>query len=342
MRDKLSGTRLSLGAGADAKRRLPADASCARAGVARMGIGAAHGRHQPVAIEGPGLGIGDRLAVTHHHDAIADVENLAQEMRDENASDATGNRPPREVEQLPRAMGIERRCRLIQDDQPDRLIGHRKGTRDFHHLASPDGKVLNQIGRTDSMPREDRVELVDDQPTSLATPIEARQARMKDARVLRDRQIGTKREFLEDAANPQPLGLSGRIASLLLTGKDHAPAIGNRGPRQDMHQRRFAGPVVADKPEALALPDHQVDAVDCADGAEMLFDAVQLDEFRARNDHSRPQIMTATRGCISTSHHFMLALMAAIASCWVYSWLATPPLVMLGSSASKSACVKAR
>jgi hypothetical protein len=39
----------------------------------------------------------------------------------------------------------------------------------------------------------------------------------------------------------------------------------------------------------------------------MFFDAVQFDEFRTRNDHSRPQIMTATRCSIS----------ASITSCWL-------------------------
>ena len=131
-------------------------------------------------------------------------------------------------------------------------------------------------------------------------------------------------------------GLSAAFAS------DQTPAIGNCGPRQDMHQGRFAGPVVADETETLALPDHQVDAVDCADGAEMLFDAVQFDQFRVRNDHSSLQIMTAARSPFRHSHHFMLALMAAIDSSLVYSWLATPPLVMLGSSDSKLSCVKAR
>ena len=74
-----------------------------------------------------------------------------------------------------------------------------------------------------------------------------------------------------------------------------------------MHQGRLAGTVVSDKPEALTPPDHQVDAIERADGAEMLLDAVQLDQFRARNDHSRPHIMTATR-CDSRE---------AITSCWL-------------------------
>ena len=43
-----------------------------------------------------------------------------------------------------------------------------------------------------------------------------------------------------------------------------------------MHQRRLAGAVVADEAEAFAGGDGEVDAGKRADGAETLFDAVQL------------------------------------------------------------------
>ena len=42
-----------------------------------------------------------------------------------------------------------------------------------------------------------------------------------------------------------------------------------------MHQRRFAGAVVADEPQAFAGGDGEIDAGKRADGAETLFDAVQ-------------------------------------------------------------------
>src|SRR4029079_7822606 len=40
--------------------------------------------------------------------------------------------------------------------------------------------------------------------------------------------------------------------------------------------------------------------------------------------------------------HFMLALIAAIASAWEYSWLATLPFSILGRLARRSSCVNAR
>jgi hypothetical protein len=63
---------------------------------------------------------------------------------------------------------------------------------------------------------------------------------------------------------------------------------------------------VSDKPEALTPPDNQVDAIERADGAEMFLDAVQLDEFLARNDHSPLRIMIAMR-----------CSFPVITSCWL-------------------------
>ncbi len=57
-----------------------------------------------------------------------------------------------------------------------------------------------------------------------------------------------------------------------------AAAVGRDAAGQHMHQRRFAGAVVADEADAFARGDVEADAVERADGAERLFDAVQVDE----------------------------------------------------------------
>ncbi len=53
-------------------------------------------------------------------------------------------------------------------------------------------------------------------------------------------------------------------------------AVGRQRAGEHVHQRRLAGAVVADEADALAGADGEVDAVERANGAEMLFDAVQL------------------------------------------------------------------
>ena len=56
-------------------------------------------------------------------------------------------------------------------------------------------------------------------------------------------------------------------------------AVGSERAGEDVHQGRFAGAVVADEADAFARVDREIDAVKRADGAEMLFDAVQRDDI---------------------------------------------------------------
>jgi hypothetical protein len=55
-----------------------------------------------------------------------------------------------------------------------------------------------------------------------------------------------------------------------------------------MHQRRLAGTVVADKAEALAPSNREINAGKGADGAERLSDAVQTDYGSADGDMPPP------------------------------------------------------
>ena len=85
-------------------------------------------------------------------------------------------------------------------------------------------------------------------------------------------------------------------------------------------------PLWPTRPDAFAGADGEVDAVKRADGAEMLFDAVQLDDDRVRASAIVGRLSDDIAGDAARArNHFMLALMAAMASSCVYSWLATPP-----------------
>ena len=63
-----------------------------------------------------------------------------------------------------------------------------------------------------------------------------------------------------------------------------------------MHQRRFAGAVVADEADAFAGADMKVDAVERTDGAEMFFDAVQSDDVGIRLDGMLDDIRVGDAG----------------------------------------------
>ena len=91
------------------------------------------------------------------------------------------------------------------------------------------------------------------------------------------RQVRAERQFLEDAAYAELLRARHRIVVLRRRRATAiVPRSGAQRAGEHMHQRRLAGAVVADEADALAGADGEIDAVKRADGAEMLFDAVQL------------------------------------------------------------------
>jgi hypothetical protein len=57
------------------------------------------------------------------------------------------------------------------------------------------------------------------------------------------------------------------------------PLIGSVSASQNMHEGRFAGPIVADKAQAFADAEGEVDPSKSTDGAEFLFDAVHADDL---------------------------------------------------------------
>ena len=120
------------------------------------------------------------------------------------------------------------------------------------------------------------------------------------------------------------------------------PAIGRAGAGQHMHQRRLAGAVMADQADAFAGRDDEIDAIERTDGAEMLFDAVQLDDWSPAFSHAGQRSDRSTAGAPQMRITSCSLQMAAMASSWVYSMLATPPTGILGRWLSKSSWVKAR
>jgi hypothetical protein len=106
---------------------------------------AAHGGDKRVAGVASGLPGVDNEPVAHDDDAVRGGEDLAQQMRDEDAAAAGGNEAAHESEQLPGHMGVERRGRFVQNDQPYRDVRHRKGAGDLDHLTSGDGEVADKV-----------------------------------------------------------------------------------------------------------------------------------------------------------------------------------------------------
>ena len=103
-----------------------------------MRFGAAHRRDELVAIESLGRAARDDAAVAHHDDAVGGAENLAEQVRDQDAARARRDGAAEKAEQLPRGMAVERGGRLVEDDEAQRIGRDREGAGDLDHLPLAD------------------------------------------------------------------------------------------------------------------------------------------------------------------------------------------------------------
>ena len=131
-------------------------------GGRRLALGdAAHGRDQLVAVEGSRPVAGDDLAVAHDHDAVGILQDLAEQVGDQDAAQALGDRTADMRQELAGRMGVQRRRRLVEDDEMKRVRRHREGARHLHHLAPSDRQVADGVGRPDAVAGKDLVELAE-------------------------------------------------------------------------------------------------------------------------------------------------------------------------------------
>ena len=303
-----------------------------------MRFHAAHRANEPGPVEIPGGVLQHNLAVAHDGDPVAGAQHLAQYVGNQRATQPVGDRAADMGEQLSGRMFVQRRGRFVENDQSRGRVGDREGAGDFDHLASADGERLDDVRRRHPMSGENLIERIEDQAAGPTSPSESANRGMEDPGVFRDRQIGTERKLLKHAAYAERLGPHGRPGRLFAAIDEKAARIWPHAAVQHMHEGRLAGPIVTDNADALPGGDLETYAVKGADGAESLFDAVQSDKSRARGLHRTPPFFP--RALPRT--YFVFALMAAPASAWVYSWVATLPLGIFGSSFSKLSCVKAR
>src|ERR1019366_2994091 len=179
-----------------------------------------------------------------------------------------------EGEQLPGRVGVERRRRLVENDEVGRSVRDRESARDLDHLPPPDPQVLGEIGRRDAVTGKDLVELIDNEVARLATPVEAAQRRVKHARVLGHRQVWAERQLLEDTADAEVFSAAGGVTLLCDSRNDYPSFVRRRGAGQNVHQRRFPGAIVPYEADAFAPGHRETHSVERADGAERFFDAV--------------------------------------------------------------------
>ena len=240
---------------------------------------AAHRPNQAVNREFLGRPFGDDLAVLHHHHPVGGGEDFTQDVRDQHHRPAGADEAAHIGEQLASEAGIERGRRLVEDDELDLGLGLGKGGGDFHHLPLGDRERRDRPVAVYAVAWEDLVELLPDQRLGPLAPAQALERGVGDPGVFGHRQIGAERKLLEHAAHAVRMRLRDRIAGGGIGAIETDDAgIGPEAAVDDVDQRRLAGPVVADQPDALAGGDREIHTVERANGAEALFGAVHCDD----------------------------------------------------------------
>ena len=201
--------------------------------------------------------------------------------------------PPRddaadEGQELAGGMRVERGGRLVENDEVERLLGHGEGAGDLDHLAPADRKVADDVAGADAVAGKDLVELAADQLAGPAPPAEAGQRRVHDAGILGHRQVRAERELLEDAADAERLcERAPNSWRCSLPATVMRPRSGASVPARTCISVDLPAPLWPTRPTHSPRIDGEIDAVQRADGAEMLFDAVQPDDVRACLSHQR-------------------------------------------------------
>src|SRR6266436_5189322 len=105
--------------------------------------------------------------------------------------------------QLLGGMAVKRRSRFVEDHEMERIFCDRERACHFDHLTFANRQVADDGIGSNPVVREDLVEFVTDELASPPAPAPTRDARVKDARILGNAKIGTERQLLEYAANPE-------------------------------------------------------------------------------------------------------------------------------------------
>ena len=233
------------------------------------------------------LGNGEGGAVAGQHvaaiagdgDAIGDGEDLLQPMRDiEHGVAAPAQLPQHGEEPLGLAL-VQGRVRLVEDEQPRRLQQH--------------AAELDQLLLADAEPADRRLDI--DMQAELGQQIAALGRHGGDGdqpvadRLAIDEEIGQdgalrkQAQLLIDDADAELAGGLGGIDGQLLAIEEDAPGIGADHAGQNLHQRGFAGAVLAHHRVDGAGLDLQIHAVEGHHPAVALGKVVDGDERPVRH-----------------------------------------------------------
>ena len=287
-------------------------------GLADLGRGAARRKvvldvaadHHPDELVRRRLGGHERVhppPVLQDGDAVRDLEDLGEPMRDEEDADALLDQQPDTLEEGGRLMRRQGGSRLVHD-QDSSVDGQRLG--DLDGLLLRHREPLDQPARrhppVDAQLCQElsggrrHGPAVDDRPAH-------RLAAEED--VLRDRPLRQEVELLVDDADAGSLGILRVAEAHFLAGHANRSGLGDVRSGEDLHQRRLARAVLAQHRVDLSGAQVEVDLAEHRDAEERLADAAHLEQRRGwlagnlgdrrRVRHPPPPFSVPRRGALS-------------------------------------------
>ena len=199
--------------------------------------------------------LGDLLAVAQADDAVGDLQDLGQPVRDVDHPQPLLAQIAQQVEQAGGVAFGQRRGRLVEQQH---LGVQRQRPRDLHPLLLPGRQVRQRRARVDAAAHP--LQRLGRAPVERAAIDDAEAVRLvaQHARWRRRRDRSPGSAPAAPATRP---GGSRRPGSAA-TGRPMLTValVGQVAPGRDLHQRRLAGAVAADQTDDLAGRDREVDA----------------------------------------------------------------------------------
>ena len=200
---------------------------------------------------------GDDRAVFHDVDAVGEFQHLVEPMGDEHERSARLQRShPRKQDVDFRA--LEHRGRFVEQDHEmaGGVLLERQRLGELHHLPGGEAEIVRAHARIDV--DLDFFELtrgggIERSPIDEAEPRELRLVAEID--ILADCEVGEQGLLLEHHADAFSVGVGGVFETGRLSRDDNLTGVGLIDAAKNLHQRRFAGAVLADQSDDLFGPD---------------------------------------------------------------------------------------
>ena len=238
--------------------------------------------------------LGDEAAVAEHRELVGDLEQLVHLVGDVDDALALRFQGADDLEQMRDFALRQRGGRLVHDEDVG-IVGDRLG--DLDHLPVGDREVAHlDLGVERNIePIEQFLRLA---PHLVVAHEAERVERLApDPDVLGDRHEAHQVEFLMDHGDAVLQRVERRLQADFLALEAEGAGIGRVDAGDDLHQRRFAGAVLAHQRMDMAALQAEGNVVERQHAGEGLADALDLEQiFAGRHGAALPRPAAAVEG----------------------------------------------